>query len=328
MQKSKEREYPIPFHNDVFFKYMLIGEDAGSAMLRSRIIEEIYGLKVQKTQVLNPELLPEAFFGKRAVLDVVLEDETGHLYDLEMQVSGYTKEEQLRFQQYGYRLAGRQLKQGNDYTKLKPFYQIIFMNYKPKDTGRMIRHYTVKDEDNREEPNGTLHRAIVFLPMIRQRVKEVGGIENLTEFETFCYVLAYNPDDAILNMKRRMVNVAMKKYNEMREDGSLYSWAESVEFAQRAVQANLEEQTAEAEKSGLERGFKQGLQKGLQQGLQKGLDEGKRTLLQSLIVHKYGIEDEWVESLSDQQMDDAVIQILDCDTYEALKERLKNKEMK
>ena len=320
MQKSKEREYPIPFHNDVFFKYMLIGEDAGSAMLRSRIIEEIYGLKVQKTQVLNPELLPEAFFGKRAVLDVVLEDETGHLYDLEMQVSGYTKEEQLRFQQYGYHLAGRQLKQGNDYTKLKPFYQIIFMNYKPKDTGRMIRHYTVKDEDNREEPNGTLHRAIVFLPMIRQRVKEVGGIENLTEFETFCYVLAYNPDDAILNMKRRMVNVAMKKYNEMREDGSLYSWAESVEFAQRAVQANLEEQTAEAEKSGLERGFKQ--------GLQKGLDEGKRTLLQSLIVHKYGIEDEWVGSLSDQQMDDAVIQILDCDTYEALKERLKNKEMK
>jgi len=324
MQKSKEREYPIPFHNDVFFKYMLIGEDAGSAMLRSRIIEEIYGLKVQKTQVLNPELLPEAFFGKRAVLDVVLEDETGHLYDLEMQVSGYTKEEQLRFQQYGYRLAGRQLKQGDDYTKLKLFYQIIFMNYKPKDTGRMIRHYTVKDEDNREEPNGTLHRAIVFLPMIRQRVKEVGGIENLTEFETFCYVLAYNPDDAILNMKRRMVNVAMKKYNEMREDGSLYSWAESVEFAQRAVQANLEEQTAEAEKSGLERGFKQGLQ----QGLQKGLDEGKRTLLQSLIVHKYGIEDEWVESLSDQQKDDAVIQILDCDTYEALKERLKNKEMK
>ena len=58
MQKSKEREYPIPFHNDVFFKYMLIGEDAGSKLLRSRIIEEIYGLKVQRTQVLNPELQP------------------------------------------------------------------------------------------------------------------------------------------------------------------------------------------------------------------------------------------------------------------------------
>ena len=54
MTKVKDREYPIPFHNDVFFKYMLIGEDAGSAMLRSRIIEEIYKLKVQRTRVLNP----------------------------------------------------------------------------------------------------------------------------------------------------------------------------------------------------------------------------------------------------------------------------------
>ena len=330
MEKEKEREYPIPFHNDVFFKYMLIGEDADSEMLRSRIIEEIYGLKVQKTRVLNPELLPEVFFGKRAVLDVVLEDETGHFYDLEMQVSGYTREEQLRFQQYGYRLVGRQLKQGDDYTRLKPFYQIIFLNCRPNDTGRMIRHYTVKDEDNREEPNGTLHRAIVFLPLIRQRIREVGGVENLTEFETFCYVLAYNPDDVILNMKRRMVKVAVEKYNEMREDGPLFSWAESIEFAQRAVDANLKEQTAEAEKLGLAKGFKEGMEQGLEQGIEKGnekgiekgLEKGKRTLLKSLIVHKYGIDDDWENTLSDLQIDDAVIQILECDTYDALKERL------
>ena len=67
MEKEYAKDYPIPFHNDVFFKYMLIGDDAGSALLRSRIIEEIYGLKVHETKVLNPELLPEAFFGKRAV---------------------------------------------------------------------------------------------------------------------------------------------------------------------------------------------------------------------------------------------------------------------
>ena len=313
MQKEMKREYPIPFHNDVFFKYMLIGEDAGSELLRSRIIEEIYGLKVQTTKVLNPELLPEVFFGKRAVLD-----EAGHFYDLEMQVSGYTQEEQLRFQQYGYRLVGRQLKQGNDYTKLKPFYQIIFMNSMPKAGGRMIRHYKVKDEDNQEEPNGTLNRAIVFLPMIKQRIREVGGIKNLTEFETFCYVLAYNPDDAILNMKRRMVNVVMEKYNEMREDGSLFSWAESVEFAEQAVQANLEERTAEAEKLGLE--------KGLKKGLEKGLVKGKRTMLKALLIHKYGIDDDWVDTLSEQQLDDVVVQILDCATYDALKEKMeKNK---
>ena len=61
MEKEYAKDYPIPFHNDVFFKYMLIGDDVGSALLRSRIIEEIYGLKVHETKVLNPELLPEAF---------------------------------------------------------------------------------------------------------------------------------------------------------------------------------------------------------------------------------------------------------------------------
>jgi len=316
MEKGKEREYPIPFHNDVFFKYMLIGEDADSEMLRSRIIEEIYGLKVQKTRVLNPELLPEVFFGKRAVLDVVLEDETGHFYDLEMQVSGYTQREQLRFQQYGYRLVGRQLKQGDDYTRLKPFYQIIFLNCRPNDTGRMIRHYTVKDEDNREEQNGTLHRAIVFLPLIRQRIREVGGVENLTEFETFCYVLAYNPDDVILNMKRRMVKVAVEKYNEMREDGPLFSWAESIEFAQRAVDANLKEQTAEAERGGFEK------------GQEKGEEKGKKAFLKSQIAYKYGIEDDWVDTLSNHQIEDASIRILECDTYRDLKGKMENKEIR
>ncbi|WP_416328219.1 PD-(D/E)XK nuclease family transposase [[Clostridium] innocuum] len=321
----KEKNYPIPFHNDVFFKYMLIGEDADSELLRSRIIEAIYSLKVQKTRVLNPELLPEAFFGKRAILDVVLEDVEGHFYDLEMQVSGYTKEEQLRFQQYGYRLVGRQLKQGDDYTKLKPFYQIIFMNCKPEDKGRMIRHYRVKDEDNQEEPNGTLHRAIVFLPMIKQRIREVRGVENLTEFETFCYVLAYNPDDAILKIKRRMVDIAMEKYNEMREDGALFSWAESVEFAERAVQANLRDQTAEAKRIGKLEGIEEGVTIGLKKGLETGLETGKKASLKLLLLHKYGVDDAWADTLSNQQVDDAVLHILDCDTYELLKDKVREK---
>ena len=115
-----------------------------------------------------------------------------------------------------------------------------------------------------------------------------------------------------------MVNVVMEKYNEMREHGSLFSWAESVEFAEQAVQANLEERTAEAEKLGLE--------KGLKKGLEKGLVKGKRTMLKALLIHKYGIDDDWVDTLSEQQLDDVVVQILDCATYDALKEKMeKNK---
>ncbi|MCR0206867.1 transposase, partial [[Clostridium] innocuum] len=127
--------------------------------------------------------------------------------------------------------------------------------------------------------------------------------------------------------------------------------AESVEFAERAVQANLREQTAEARKIGLEKGFQQGMvkgmeeglkkgfekgiengiekgiEKGIQKGIEKGIEEGLekkgKILLKSLVLHKYRIDDDWVETLSDQQIDEAVINVLECDTYEALKDKLK-----
>ena len=111
-----------------------------------------------------------------------------------------------------------------------------------------------------------------------------------------------------------------------------------MEFAERAVQANLREQTAEARKIGLEKGFQQGMVKGMEEGLEKGmekglekgieegLDKGRKSLLKSLILHKYGIDEAWVDALSDQQVDEAVIHILECDTYEALKDRLGEKE--
>lgn len=99
-----------------------------------------------------------------------------------------------------------------------------------------------------------------------------------------------------------MVDVAVEKYNEMKEDNQLFSWAESAEFAERAVQANLREQTAEAKKSGME--------------------EGKRTSLKLLLLHKYGVDDAWVDTLTTQQVEDALISILECSTYDALKAQL------
>ncbi|MED9803665.1 MAG: transposase, partial [[Clostridium] innocuum] len=64
----------------------------------------------------------------------------------------------------------------------------------------------------------------------------------------------------------------------------------------------------------------------LKKGLEKGLVKGKRTMLKALLIHKYGIDADWVDTLSEQQLDDVVVQILDCATYDALKEKMeKNK---
>lgn len=106
-----------------------------------------------------------------------------------------------------------------------------------------------------------------------------------------------------------MVDVAVEKYNEMKEDNQLFSWAESAEFAERAVQANLREQTAEAKRL----------------GIKEGMEEGKKTSLKLLLQRKYGVEDTWVDTLTAQQVEDALICILDCHTYDALKAQLSDK---
>ena len=72
--------------------------------------------------------------------------------------------------------------------------------------------------------------------------------------------------------------------------------------------------------------MEEGLEKGMEKGIEEGLEKGRKSLLKSLISHKYGIDDAWVDALGDQQVDEAVIHILECDTYEALKDRLGEKE--
>lgn len=128
-----------------------------------------------------------------------------------------------------------------------------------------------------------------------------------------------------------------------------------MEFAERAAQENLREQTAEARKMGLDRGFQQGMEEGLEKGFEKGiekgiekviekgmekalqkgmekgsvegLEKGKKILLKSLLLHTYGADDEWIKVLADQQIEEALNHIPECDTHVALKEKLRIKEI-
>ncbi|RJV82934.1 hypothetical protein DWW36_19135, partial [Erysipelotrichaceae bacterium AF15-26LB] len=83
---------------------------------------------------------------------------------------------------------------------------------------------------------------------------------------------------------------------------------------------------------GMEEGLEKGIVRGMEKGIEKGFEEGQekkgKTLLKSLVLHKYGVEDDWVEALSEQQIDEAVIKVLECDTYEALKNKIANTEAK
>ena len=117
----------------------------------------------------------------------------------------------------------------------------------------------------------------------------------MTEFELLCYVLANGPNDDILKLNRRMVNIVVEKYNEMKQNEELWSWADSHARAEKFVRGCI----AEAKELGEEKGIKKPLLK--------------------QIKKKYHMDaTEWLDSLNEEQLLNVSDLILDYDSFQEL----------
>ena len=196
------RNEVVSYKNDVFIKYALGGSDGISCLLRNFIITSLTDLNPKYTNVLNGEMMPKSLDGKKVLLDILCESELIHFIDIEMQLSGFTKREYMRFQEYGFRMAEAQLRVGGRYEDMKKCYQIVFIDAYPSDSKSFIRKFQKRDYDNVLLKHNLIDLTFVHLPMINDIVKEK-GLENLTSFEKLCYVFKNGIDDAILRVKER-----------------------------------------------------------------------------------------------------------------------------
>ena len=243
----------VSYKNDVFIKYALGGNDAISCMLRNFIIASLTDLHPVYTEVLNGEMMPNVLNGKKVILDILCRDDLINLIDIEMQLSGFTKREYMRFQDYGFRMAESKLHRGDDYENMKKCYQIVFMDAYPSDSKSFIRTFQKRDGDNVLLKHNLISLTFVHLPMINDIVKEK-GIENLTSFEKLCYVFKNGPDDAILKEKERMermVEAIMQKYEEMRSNAPIWSWASAVERGEQAYYNVIQDKYEEGVEEGM-----------------------------------------------------------------------------
>lgn len=83
---------------------------------------------VEVTEVLNPRIDPEELTGKFIVLDVLACDAAGRFYNIEMQVRRHAGWN-ARSTYYLARTLANQLKNGDDYTKLKPVIGIHLLDF-------------------------------------------------------------------------------------------------------------------------------------------------------------------------------------------------------
>ena len=112
--------------NDFVFKRLF----AGAPHLLADLINAVRSgeAPVEVVEVLNPRIEPAELTGKFIVLDVLARDDTGRLFNIEMQVRRHA-DWPLRSAYYLARTLANQLKSGEDYGELKPVIGIHLMDF-------------------------------------------------------------------------------------------------------------------------------------------------------------------------------------------------------
>ena len=298
--------HQLNYSNDLFFKYTLSREDEGSVYARNTIIERVTGIRVKESTVLNPNLDPGI------ILDVHVKDEQNRHFNIEMQTIYKGLAEMMRFEFYGARALNNQLNSGKKYRDLKPVYQIIFIDEDAWNNRNLINHYQMRNEQGEDESGYPLIlRTFVHMPAINDIVKEK-EMQRLNDFEQLVYLFENNEKNDILKSKERLVKVFMDKYEEMQKDDELWSTAMAIQMGEARY------------RYGLEDSFEEGMKEGIIKGKAEGKLEGERQLLHRLMEAKFQ-EDctAWLQSLTEDQLHIVSNLLLECDTLEELKNRIK-----
>ena len=139
-----------------------------------------------------------------------------------------------------------------------------------------------------ESKEPLLHRIYIQLPMIDEIAKEK-GMEAMNDFEQVCYLFKNNANHAILKTKERLVRKLMEKHEKFKDDEGLWSLAMS------------------------------------RLGLEEGNRLGTLNLLAMQIKQKFAIDAKaWLSTLSLSQLYELSNQLLTCNTWEELKQAIKD----
>jgi predicted transposase/invertase (TIGR01784 family) len=115
---------------DFAFKY-LYGRNSTRDILIdavNSVLQPPPGHAVVEIELLNPFNLQESFDDKLSVLDIKARDQSGRLFNIEMQILAYLFYDK-RILYYWSELYGQQLGRGQDYGLLRPTISISFLNH-------------------------------------------------------------------------------------------------------------------------------------------------------------------------------------------------------
>lgn len=252
--------------------------------------------------MVNTESLGRFVLDKKNFLDIRAEDEEGNIKNIEMQCSDIGEFDIKRFQGYVYRLAGNQLKSGDDYGSAGTVDQIVFTT--GYFNGKLITEYKQREKNGKIMPYNIASFYFISLPEIEKIVEEKKKKkEKLNDLEVLSYVYQKEVDDDIISIsderQKRMITLMDKKYKEAAVNEEVFDEVKEAAFYEAWLNAQLKHSL----QKGYDDGMAQGMAQGMSQGIAQGLTQGKISIMVNYVLNKFD-EDitSWLSQLDDQQL--------------------------
>jgi len=154
---------------------------------------------------LNTEQIPKYYNSKSIVCDLLLEDSSKILYDIEMQNTPLSKEVVSRFHYYGNLIPTNFLKKGDRYVNLCTLHQILFVN-DPGDGTGLVKTVWRKDIYGNDELVTHIYTHYIFMPYINV-IASNKKLSELTLFEKIIYAIENDFKYGILELEEEVINI-------------------------------------------------------------------------------------------------------------------------
>ena len=271
-------QYRMPSWQDVTITENFLFEKVmHNQRICKRLIEKILGITIQSIEFPEAEKAIDIRRDSKSVrLDVYVTDNTGRVYDIEMQCTNPMDDELIRRTRYYQGMIDMDLiSKGHNYTELNSTYIIFICTFDLFELGRPM--YTFRnlclEDTNLELNDGTTKLFLNSTAVIPYESPDAFLYSELDDdiFYFLQYINGHAPQGTFVNE----INEEVAKVKESKEmEKSYMTYAMEIERRER-IARNI----------GIEEGIKEGMQKGIQKGIQRGMQEGmKKGLTQTALA--------------------------------------------
>ena len=260
-------QYRMPSWQDVTITENFLFEKVmHNKRICKQLIEKILGITIQSIEFPEAEKSIAIRRDSKSVrLDVYVIDNTGRVYDIEMQCTNPLDDELIRRTRYYQGMIDMDLiSKGHNYTELNSTYIIFICTFDLFGLGRPT--YTFQnlclEDTNLELNDGTTKLFLNSTAVIPYESPDIFPYSDLDDdvFYFLQYINGHAPQGTFVNE----INEEVTKVKENKEmEKSYMTYAMEIERRER-IARNI----------GIEEGMKKGIQKGLKEGMQKGMKKG------------------------------------------------------